>query len=151
MSKSLKRHIALQPISREHREILSFCLNIEKGIKKGASIQDMQAYSYWFWTHHLEKHFMIEEESLFPLMEKEDPLIQKAMKDHFEITIHFRSTEYSNNLLRELGQKLHDHVRFEERVLFQSIQSGVSEVKLNKLQIESNGMNSCDWITPFWD
>jgi iron-sulfur cluster repair protein YtfE (RIC family) len=151
MPKSLKRHKALQPISREHREILSFCLKIEKGIKKGASIQDMQAYSLWYWTNQLEKHFVIEENILFPVMDKEDPLIQKAINDHLEIANYFRSSEFSYNLLRELAKKIHDHVRYEERKLFQSIQERVSELTLNNLKFEVLDAKSCDWITPFWE
>ena len=151
MTKTIKRHIALQPISREHREGLSFCLKLKRGIKKKADLAEMQAYSNWFWKNQLQPHFKTEEELIFPLLNGEHPMIIKAIKDHRLIADYFSQNEPNLDILGEMAEKIHDHIRFEERKLFMEIQSSVSDERLAKIDLESKLPKSCEWINPFWE
>ena len=87
--KPIKRHEALQNLSREHHEILTFGLRLKKGIQKEANLKIMNAYIDWFWESYLESHFQLEENQLFPLY-KYSNLILQAESQHQELEVYFQ-------------------------------------------------------------
>ena len=66
-TKPIKRHEAIQSISREHYQGLLFGSKIRMGLKKQIEPDRMAKYAVWFYKEHLIPHFEIEEKYLFPV------------------------------------------------------------------------------------
>jgi len=78
----LKRHVGLQPLSREHHHGLLLCWKIRTGLKKGIEEERIKKYADWFFKHHLLPHFEAEEKYVFPILDAEDSRIKKALAQH---------------------------------------------------------------------
>ena len=122
----IKRHKALIPTSRDHHHGLLLCWKIREGLKKGISVQRIKKYTDFFFETQLKPHFAFEEAELFSLLEKDHPMIQRAMEDHEILTQLFQEKKDIESALRKIEQQLQEHIRFEERVLFNEIQVGLS-------------------------
>lgn len=124
-SKPIKRHKAIQSISREHYQGLLFCSKIRMGLKKQIEPLRMAKYAKWFYAEHLIPHFEIEEKYLFPVLTPENEMIQKAIKEHRMLTDLCKAEAElaTNSNLVLLEKTLEAHIRFEERVLFKEIES----------------------------
>jgi hypothetical protein len=77
MTPPIKRHISLQPLSRDHHDGLLLKWKINQGISKGVDISRIQKYVDWFFKEHLIPHFRIEEDHLFAL-DKESASVKQA-------------------------------------------------------------------------
>lgn len=122
MPKPIKRHPSLQPLSRDHHHGLLFCWKIRSGIKRHIDPERMQNHAKWFWKEHLVVHFAEEEELVFPVLGNQHELVAQALEEHKLIEEMFSQEEMSYESLQVLQQKLDDHIRFEERNLFNVIQ-----------------------------
>ena len=150
MSKPLKRHIALQPVSREHHHGLLLAWKIREGIKKKTDLVRIKKYTNWFWVTHLKPHFEFEEKYLFPVLAKGHNLTALALSQHRALESQFTSETFNEASLLELEHHLVEHIRFEERVLFQKIQEMASIENLEAIQ-KSHQMSSDEkWEDEFW-
>jgi len=61
MTKPIKRHESIQPLSRDHHHGLLLSWKIRSGISKGVDINRIKKYADWFYTNHIKPHFGIEE------------------------------------------------------------------------------------------
>jgi len=130
----IKRHDALKPLSREHHHGLLFCWKIRTGLQRGISIERIKKYSNSFFDESLTQHFEIEEHLIFPLISESYPeIIEQALNDHAILRKLFANDEASSISLQALANKLNDHIRFEERVLFKKIQETVNDAELTKI------------------
>ncbi|WP_332006933.1 hypothetical protein [Gaetbulibacter sp. NE] len=75
-NKPLKRHTALQPLSREHHHGLLLSWKLREGFKKNIDINRMKTYTDWFYSTHLIPHFDMEEKHIFPLLGNENDLVK---------------------------------------------------------------------------
>lgn len=133
--KPLKRHVALQPLSREHHHALQLCWKIRTGFSKNIEINRIRNYVLWFFENHLLQHFRIEEHFIYPILGNEHPLIQRGLTEHREIEAYILAeTDYIKNM-QTLAQILEQHVRFEERILFTEIQSVASGEQFKQIQL----------------
>ena len=149
--KPIKRHPALQNLSREHHDILVFGLRVKKGIAKQAKVSDLQDYSDWFWANYLKEHFELEEESLFPLFNIKSDLLQTALAQHQDLKLQFNKPEKSISDFKKLYESLKQHIRFEERELFNKIQNQVDESSLNNFSNLHKKQQACGvWLNAFW-
>jgi iron-sulfur cluster repair protein YtfE (RIC family) len=88
----------------------------------------------------LQLHFKKEEllmQKVKDLNERLDTLVAEIFREHIELTEAFLSLHQSNNLeksLHVLGEKLTDHIRKEERVLFPLIEESCTAAMLNELK-----------------
>ncbi|HET8860751.1 hemerythrin domain-containing protein [Marivirga sp.] len=122
MSKPIKRHQDLQPLSREHHHSLLLCWKIRTGFKKQVEPKRIKRYADWFFDNHIQPHFEAEEQFIFPILGKDHELVKKAMSHHRRL---FRLFNISNEIEKALGlieEELEQHIRFEERILFNKIQ-----------------------------
>ena len=150
-TKPLKRHIALQPLSRDHHHGLLLCWKIRKGLQHGVSPERVKAYADWFWEHHLHAHFIEEEKQIFPLLTTSNALVQQALNEHERLRQLFGHPTADASILNHTADDLEQHIRFEERVLFQEIQRVVSEVILSEININEDDSSSCPiWEDEFW-
>lgn len=150
--KPIKRHIALQPLSRQHHFGLLFSWKIRKGFQNNIEIGRMQEYAKWFYKHEITPHFHDEEKYVFPILDKENELIERALKEHRRIKRLFNDTKDPEKSLSKLEEELDAHIRFEERILFNEIQKVATEAQLAKIEeIHSDLENSPDYHDPFWE
>ncbi|GHE52673.1 MAG: hemerythrin domain-containing protein [Bacteroidota bacterium] len=149
--KPLKRTQALQPLSREHHQGLLLCWKIRKGLGTGVDPCRIKAYVDWFYENYLFTHFHQEEQFVFPLLGNEHELVRKALTEHRRLNRLFSQKEDLTRNLSRIEEELEQHIRFEERVLFEEIQRTVSTEQLQSLELshQETGFqeNNSD---PFW-
>lgn len=148
----IKRHKALQNLSREHHDILVFALRLQKAVAKNANLNDMQAYSNWFWDAYLKAHLQLEEYQLFPLLDAQNHLVYKAKQEHIELKALFNQPAKTNLEFKQLYQLLQQHIRFEERKLFNFIQDSIDEHDLLAFKKQHQKQQTCGvWKNKFWE
>lgn len=125
--KPLKRHEALQPLSREHHHALLLSWKIRTGFKKNVEPERIHTYAFWFYKTHLIPHFELEETHVFTILEQDDVLIQKALNDHKTVRNLFENGDIDSDTLIIIAETLEHHIRFEERILFPEIQEKATE------------------------
>tara|TARA_R110002050_G_scaffold350_5_gene2336 strand:- start:16515 stop:16976 length:462 start_codon:yes stop_codon:yes gene_type:complete len=128
--KPIKRHKAIQPLSREHHQGLLLSWKIRTGLSKGVSTKRIKTYVDWFYTNYLAPHFEEEEKHLFPILGKDNAMVKKAVAQHRRLDRLFKSTTELNKSLNRIEEELEQHIRFEERVLFNEIQKMATEQQL---------------------
>lgn len=147
----IKRHQALQNLSREHHDALVFVLRLKKGLAKNAKISDMQNYCNWFWKAYLVAHFQMEEVHLFPLLGDGHLLIISAKKQHRQLKQLFNHSAKNETDFKQIVTLLEKHIRFEERKLFNLIQNTVAEERLKQFEKLHSKQQICgNWTTQFW-
>ncbi len=150
--KPIKRHQALQPLSRQHHFGLLFSWKLRKGFSKNIATERLQKYAAWFFEKEIKPHFEAEEEFVFPVLDHENELIVRALKEHRRIERLFKDTENPEKSLSQLEEELDAHIRFEERVLFNEIQKVATEAQLEKIEEIHNDLEkTSDYHDPFWE
>ena len=141
----MKRHPALVPLSEEHQQELAHAKRLLRAAGAGPEerLAVANAYADAFFTETVE-HFRREEEILFPLYVRHagsTPLLERILRQHMELhglarglRAEAAAGDIPPEALRTLGQLLHDHVRVEERELFEEIQRTVPAAELDGLR-----------------
>ncbi|MEX2350743.1 MAG: hemerythrin domain-containing protein [Flavobacteriaceae bacterium] len=151
MHQPIKRHPAIQPWSRDHHRGLLLSWKIKKGFSLGIAPERIKKYTDWFWENHLIPHFETEEKYLFPILGKDNHLVQQAIDEHRQLRTLFEEKIAVSDTLSKIEILLNDHIRFEERVLFQAIQEVASEEEFKQLKDIHNEEVSCEaWTDEFW-
>lgn len=130
MNKPIKRHKGLQPLSREHHHSLLLCWKIRTGLKKGVELKRIKRYTDWFFVNHIQPHFQAEEDFLFSILGMDHQLVKKALSQHRRLYRLFGNSEEIEKSLSLIEEELEQHIRFEERVLFNEIQKAASAEQL---------------------
>ena len=152
--KPIKRSVQLQPLSREHHEGLLFVWKIRQGIRNHTDTDKLREYTSWYWKHHIRPHFFQEEKVLTPLMPVGHPLVVRMKKDHDfirELIISIDKEVHKQDLII-LTDLMEQHIRFEERELFQYMEEHLSEEELNLVhqQLEDHPVSCEEWKDEFW-
>ena len=123
----MKRHAALLELSREHHTALKLARVARFACDAGqdeaiahASQKITEAFA-----DELEPHFQDEEGDLLPALTAagETELVQRTLDEHAELReLNRRLAEPDGETLARFATLLHDHVRFEERELFEAAQ-----------------------------
>ena len=157
MTKPLKRHPALIPLSQDHHFGLLLSWKIRTGLKKGIITERIRDYLNYFFLEHLEKHFQMEEEFLFSFLAKNDLLRKDAESQHQILRKQHKnilgSLEVLEDDLRRFADELENHIRFEERVLFPYIQTELLEKELGDFKVRLDQVHQKveeDWADEFW-
>jgi hemerythrin-like domain-containing protein len=140
----MKRHPALQTLSRDHHQALVVAQRLRKAGDRGTG--EAQEAFLEFWRKECQLHFRVEEEVLLPRFAAagggNSPAIARVLVDHAEIRLHalrLQEGSASTDVLRELGELLADHVRLEERDLFPAIEEVLSDRQLRRLAADVAG------------
>ena len=150
--KPIKRAEYLKTLSREHHHGLLLCWKIKTGFSKGVSIERMKLYLDWFFKNYLQPHFEIEEIYIFPILGNENILVKQAIEEHKLITSLFYNTSQIETSIRQIQIDLENHIRFEERVLFNEIQKVASSENMEALTKIHNSEKFIDNTTDvFWE
>lgn len=152
--KPIKRSKELAPLSREHHEGLLFSWKIKQGLKNGTPHEVIAAFIQWFWEAGLEEHFRKEEQVLAPHLPKDGPLVQQMLDEHeqLEALIRLCAMVQDEDIFLQLADGLHNHIRFEERVLFPFAEKVVSPAVLDSIHQEllPEQAHRKKWENEFW-
>ena len=132
----MKRSPALAPLSRDHQHALDAALRLRRA--DADSARAAAEHFARFFEREGRRHFAIEEELLLPCLPADLPewaeAVRRIRDDHDAI----RAAAAASGALtvseaRELGRRLAEHVRFEERVAFELLERNLSERELERL------------------
>ncbi len=143
----MKRHKSLIFISHDHYHGLQLAQLIKRNAPELKNLpNDLEGkknYTIKFYENELLHHFYLEENIILPAVKgrnKEiDKLFDEIITEHKEIEKSVESLKENINIedkLDKLGNLLQDHIRKEERVLFEKIQKEFIEEELQKLEEE---------------
>lgn len=152
MSEPIKRKEALKPLSRDHHHGLLLCWKIRAGIKKNIETERIKKYADWFWERHLQPHFEIEEEIVFPILGNQNELVKQAHAEHRRLKRLFVEESDALKAISLIEEVLEKHIRFEERVLFNEIQAAATNEQLQQIQLHHSDTKFIENRTdPFWE
>lgn len=122
----MKRHPSLQPLSRDHNVALVLARHLERE----PNSQRLREFIE-IWNDEMEDHFFDEERLLLHYMTPDmgGRMIEEHMRIRQYATAAQRGMLCADDIVR-LGGLLHSHVRWEERVLFPSIETAATEEDL---------------------
>lgn len=132
----MKRSEALVHLSRDHHRALSFSLKFENILKES------EANAVLFWNNwrqefsgHLAEHFTEEEERLFPLLHSlgEIHAIERLKREHKQMLLLLQAENAI--AASKFAGLLREHVRYEERDLFNLLQQQIDEPVLLQAMI----------------
>jgi iron-sulfur cluster repair protein YtfE (RIC family) len=142
----VKRHPALVPLSEEHHHELAHARRLRRAAEARPEerLAAASAYIDAFFTETVE-HFRREEEILFPLYQRHagsTSVLERILREHMELHGLVRAlraavtaADIPPEALRTLGEVLHDHVRVEERELFEEIERIVPAAELEGVRL----------------
>ncbi|HBY68799.1 MAG TPA: cation-binding protein, partial [Flavobacteriaceae bacterium] len=135
----------------QHHFGLLFSWKIRKGFSADISLERMKKYADWFFETEIKPHFKAEEEHIFPILDKEDEMVKRALKEHERIEKLFKDTIDPKKSLRLLEEELQAHIRFEERIMFNEIQKVATAEQLKTIEkLHIDDTPKTDYNDPFW-
>jgi hemerythrin-like domain-containing protein len=145
-AETVKRHPALARLSEEHHHELAHARRLLRAAEARPEQRLAAACAYVdaFFAETVE-HFRREEEILFPLYLRHagsTPVLERILREHMELHGLARALraaaaagDIAPETLRTLGNLLHDHVRVEERELFEEIERTVPAAELEGVRL----------------
>ena len=150
--KPIKRAEYLKKLSREHHHGLLLCWKIKTGFSKNVPTDRIKKYTDWFYITHLKPHFQEEEMHVYPILGHGNSLIQKAIQEHQQLSNLFNENNNVELALKQITIELVNHIRFEERVLFNQIQAIATPKQINMIEAMHTNEPFIDNTTdPFWN
>jgi uncharacterized protein YifE (UPF0438 family) len=147
--KPLVRHQKLQKFSREHHQMLVFALRLKKGLSNHVDLTRLTNYTKFMLDGLIIPHIEEEEKVLLNLLPNSDEKKQ-IIEDHKWFKAFKKNERTSVESLTKLFSKLEAHIRFEERIYFESIQINHLEI-INQIKwSEDENLNCLNWDDPFW-
>jgi hypothetical protein len=131
----VKRSEALVALSRDHHQALV----VAQTMRRADDGPEGAVLFLRFWNEHARDHFRVEEEVLLPtwalLGTVDDAAAAQLAREHLEIRAGALELAERPELerVRDLGQRLASHVRFEERELFALIEADLRPSDLGRL------------------
>lgn len=128
----MKRCAALRTLSNEHHHGLVLAKRAIKAAGTEAAGKAWQQIQARF-AAELEPHFQAEETGLLPALERvgETELVRRTHADHVELRRMIR--EGGVQAMTAFAELLIQHIRFEERELFEAAQRKLSDAELGAL------------------
>jgi iron-sulfur cluster repair protein YtfE (RIC family) len=132
----MKRHAALQPLSRDHHVALVAAQRLRRATE--ATADDARQHFLTFWHEHGAKHFRVEEDVLLPRFaahaDPDTAAIARMLMDHVRIRARALAVATAGvDELHALGEELAEHVRLEERRVFPLIEASLSDAAAAEL------------------
>ena len=152
----IKRHPAFVALSQDHHLGLLLVWKIKKGLSDGIVPGRISNYILYFFEVDLRHHFREEEELIYSKLPADDKLRLQGEDDHdkiYTLIEEIGDNKTDRDLLLHFADLLKDHIRIEERVLFNHLQQIWEPAQLDEVVQHSTerGVN-CDagYFDPFW-
>lgn len=136
------RDKSLIPLSHQHQHALALCVRLQRALEAGgADLDTWHAELESIFENEIGLHFAAEEKLLFPAAEKLEPLrpLVKHLRSEHETLRGFfaraKERKLDVNALKTFAETLAQHVRTEERQLFEQFQQLVSAEQLVRLGV----------------
>jgi len=140
MEVAMLRDKNLIPLSHQHQHALALCVRLDRALKSGpAEIGAWQEEMAQAFQDEIRYHFEAEERILFPAAKKHPglgPLIRQLLGEHAALRKFFaaaREKALDSACLRTFTDTLANHVRTEERELFEQCQQVMSAEELGRI------------------
>jgi hemerythrin-like domain-containing protein len=136
------RDKSLIPLSHQHQRALALCVRIDRA--QPISADDLAAWQIEIEQHfeqEIEIHFSAEESLIFPAarrLPELSALVEELLSDHAalrESSSRAKDRSMSATELPVFAKRLSDHIRKEERQLFERMQCLMSSEELSDLGV----------------
>lgn len=150
----------LIPLSRQHQHALALCVRIERASPIDESKLDQwQAEMAQQFEAEIKIHFAAEEQTLFPAARSIvdlNPLVDQLLDEHRMLRSFFQKAEQKQMRPEEVtafARSLSEHVRKEERQLFERLQQALTAGELDRIGRDldralESASQSCSLPTP---
>ena len=152
----MKRSHALVKFSKDHHFALLLIWKIRQGLRFNVEIDRITKYLIFFFENYLKEHFTEEEELLFVHLNADSMSRKVVEQDHQalkEMAEQIKSHP-DTTVITEFVNTLEKHIRFEERELFNELQTLLNEAELNVIDEKMKTSHPVDtednWKDPFW-
>lgn len=146
----LKRHPALQDLSRDHHLFLLEARHVRwflEADERAMSLEEVIESLLRFWDEVGALHLREEEEIVYPAYLAQAPLRQRDidalytdhnwLRDKIQELAALPRFENSKPVLRSLSEYVVNHVRHEERVIYEAIQDTLDEAQMKAIAEKS--------------
>ncbi len=129
----------LVPLSRQHQHALALCVRIERAGAIDQQRAEWQAEIAQHFEAEIKVHFTAEEQIVFPAARaysELDPLVEELLTDHKWLRASFAKAEARQMSAEELAsfaRRLSEHIRKEERQLFERMQELMNADELDRM------------------
>jgi hemerythrin-like domain-containing protein len=130
----------LIPLSRQHQHALALCVRLDRALQAGeVDAEAWQAEIQQQFEQEIAFHFAAEEKELFPLaiqFPNLSGLVQELLSEHATLREFFAgagSRSLEPQSLQLFVETLAQHIRKEERQLFEGLQGAMSPEQLTTL------------------
>jgi hypothetical protein len=135
----MKRSAALTPLSHQHHQGLFAALQLKRAAPE--TVAEARGAFLDFYAREGARHFRAEEDLLLPAYARhaapDAPEIVRVLTEHVDLRRRGQDVEAATDpdpaVLRELGERLEAHIRFEERELFPMIEAALPDDELERL------------------
>ena len=134
----LKRREELQALSEDHHNALVIALRCRR---LAAGSFDVDRAEYWasvveFYALQIVPHFEVEETYLLPALRAlgETEMAERILEEHERLRAMIGDAVPDDSTLNAFGQLLDDHIRYEERVVFEATQDRMAPELLAEIQ-----------------
>ena len=133
------RDPSLVPLSRQHQHALALCVRIERAFISDAELPGWREEIERHFTHEIRHHFAAEEAVVFPAARRVqalEPVVRELITEHARLREDFdqaRAGTMSVEQIREFARRLAEHVRKEERTLFEGMQAHLSAAEMERV------------------
>jgi hemerythrin-like domain-containing protein len=136
------RNAALIPLSRQHQHALALCVRIERALRMNVvDLEVWQAEMEQQYGQEIGFHFAAEEKVLFPAAGRRGILVMLVAElgeEHVQLRKYFARAKERTLDRAELGafaKLLSEHIRKEERQLFEGLQKVLEAEELRRLGV----------------
>jgi hemerythrin-like domain-containing protein len=130
----------LIPLSRQHQHALALCVRLDRAIQSGGiDLEAWQGEIQRQFENEINIHFAAEEKELFPAaaeFPEMRPLVDELLAEHIVLRDYFARAAARGldpESLRDFAEKLPQHIRKEERQLFEAMQQAMNPQQLARL------------------
>ncbi|HWR17570.1 MAG TPA: hemerythrin domain-containing protein [Terriglobales bacterium] len=138
----MRRDKNLVPLSHQHQHALALCVRIGRAFDQAGDTPDVHPWELEIvqaFDREIGFHFVAEEKFLFPIADKYEDLQQLVDELRIEHTLIRRNVErararqFTVTDLQVFSASLSEHVRKEERSLFEAMQQLLSQDELQEI------------------
>lgn len=154
--KAIKRNPSMVEFSKDHHFALLLIWKIREGLRNAVEPVRISKYVLHFFNKNLVDHFREEEELLFAKLPVDNVQRRRAESEHGtirQLVEDITGKPGDKNLLESFAGTLEQHIRFEERELFNYLQETLSEKELaeiaSQVKTPSHEPDSA-WEDNFW-